>query len=47
MSVGEAREILGRSSRKYVVPLLSRFDAEGVTRRRGDVRIRGPRADQL
>jgi selenocysteine-specific elongation factor len=47
ISVGEAREILGRSSRKYVVPLLSRFDAEGVTRRRGDVRVRGPRADQL
>ena len=46
ITVGEAREILG-SSRKYVVPLLSRFDAEGVTRRRGDVRVPGPRADQL
>jgi hypothetical protein len=25
------------------VPLLTRFDAEGVTRRRGDRRIAGPR----
>ncbi len=46
ITVSEARELLA-SSRKYVVPLLSRFDAEGVTRRRGDVRVRGPRADQL
>jgi len=30
------------SSRKYVVPLLERFDREGFTRRRGDVRIAGP-----
>jgi hypothetical protein len=47
ISVGDAREILGSSSRKYVVPLLTRFDAEGVTRRRGDARVRGPRAGQL
>ncbi|MDQ1433073.1 MAG: selenocysteine-specific elongation factor, partial [Actinomycetota bacterium] len=47
ISIGDAREILVGSSRKYVVPLLSRFDAEGVTRRRGDTRVRGPRADQL
>jgi selenocysteine-specific elongation factor len=46
ISVGDAREILG-SSRKYVVPLLTRFDAEGLTRRRGDVRVPGPRVDQL
>jgi selenocysteine-specific elongation factor len=46
ISVGDAREILG-SSRKYVVPLLTRFDAEGVTRRRGDARVRGPRISQL
>jgi selenocysteine-specific elongation factor len=45
ISVGDAREILG-SSRKYVVPLLSRFDAEGVTRRRGDARVPGPRLTQ-
>jgi len=27
------------------VPLLERFDREGFTRRRGDVRIAGPRLD--
>jgi selenocysteine-specific elongation factor len=32
------------TSRKYVVPLLTRFDAEGITRRRGDARVPGPRA---
>jgi len=26
------------------MPLVNRLDAEGVTRRRGDVRIAGPRA---
>ena len=31
------------SSRKHVVPLLEHLDAIGVTRRRGDVRIAGPR----
>jgi selenocysteine-specific elongation factor len=42
LSVGDARELLG-STRKYVVPLLEWFDAHGVTRRRGDTRIAGPR----
>jgi selenocysteine-specific elongation factor len=42
--VADARELLG-SSRKFVVPLLERFDREGFTRRRGDVRIGGPRLD--
>jgi selenocysteine-specific elongation factor len=41
MSVGDARNVLG-STRKFVVPLLEQFDREGVTRRRGDVRIAGP-----
>ena len=41
MTVGDARDRFG-SSRKYVVPLLEHFDREGVTRRRGDVRIAGP-----
>ena len=41
--VGDARDLLA-SSRKYVVPLLEHFDREGVTRRRGDVRIAGPNA---
>jgi selenocysteine-specific elongation factor len=43
LTIANARGILD-SSRKYVVPLLTRFDAEGVTRRRGDVRVAGPRA---
>jgi len=42
VSVGDARELLG-STRKYVVPLMEWFDANGVTRRRGDSRIAGPR----
>jgi selenocysteine-specific elongation factor len=45
ITVAAARELLG-SSRKFVVPLLERFDREGFTRRRGDVRIAGPRLDQ-
>ena len=41
ITVGDARDALG-SSRKHVIPLLTHFDATGVTRRRGDVRIAGP-----
>jgi selenocysteine-specific elongation factor len=36
-SVSELRQALG-SSRRIVVPLLERFDREGVTRRLGDKR---------
>jgi selenocysteine-specific elongation factor len=36
------REALG-TSRKYALPLLNLLDAEGITRRRGDLRIGGPR----
>ena len=42
LSVGDARDCLG-SSRKHVLPLLAHLDAQGVTRRRGDVRVAGPR----
>jgi selenocysteine-specific elongation factor len=42
ITVSTAREALG-TTRKYVMPLLAHFDATGVTRRRGDVRIAGPR----
>ncbi len=42
VTVADARDVLG-STRKYVLALLGRFDAEGVTRRRGDDRILGPR----
>jgi selenocysteine-specific elongation factor len=41
LTIADARALLG-SSRKYVVPLLGRFDAEGVTRRQGDTRVAGP-----
>jgi selenocysteine-specific elongation factor len=36
------RQALG-TSRKYVLPLLAHLDATGVTRRRGDLRVGGPR----
>jgi len=35
------------TTRKYVVPLLTHLDANGVTRRRGDVRVGGPRLPSL
>ncbi|MEM7340921.1 MAG: selenocysteine-specific translation elongation factor [Actinomycetota bacterium] len=41
-TVSEARDVFG-TSRKYVLPLLAHFDATGVTRRRDDLRIAGPR----
>ena len=41
-TVGDARDALG-SSRKHVLPLLAHLDSRGVTRRRGDLRIAGPR----
>jgi selenocysteine-specific elongation factor len=42
ITASQAREALG-TSRKYALPLLAQLDATGVTRRRGDVRIAGPR----
>lgn len=41
-TVAEFRERLG-TTRKYALPLLARLDRTGMTRRRGDVRIAGPR----
>ena len=43
LSVADIRNLLG-STRKYVLPIVNRMDAEGVTRRRGDLRLPGPRA---
>jgi selenocysteine-specific elongation factor len=43
ITVADARDVL-HSTRKYVLPLLNRMDADGVTRRQGDQRIPGPRA---
>jgi selenocysteine-specific elongation factor len=45
LTIADARDLLG-STRKYVVPIMKRMDAEGVTRRRGDDRVPGPRARQ-
>jgi selenocysteine-specific elongation factor len=41
-TVSQFREHLG-ITRKHAVPLASALDARGITRRRGDVRIAGPR----
>ncbi len=41
-TVSAAREALD-TSRKWALPLLAHLDATGVTRRRGDLRIAGPR----
>lgn len=41
-TVAEARDRL-HSSRKNVLPLLSHLDRQGITRRRGDLRVAGPR----
>ena len=42
VTVAEVRERLG-TTRKYALTLLAWLDGNGVTRRRGDVRIAGPR----
>jgi selenocysteine-specific elongation factor len=43
LTVADVRDLLG-SSRKYVLAIVHLLDAEGVTRRRGDDRVPGPRA---
>jgi selenocysteine-specific elongation factor len=45
-TVSEARDLLS-STRKHVLPLLAHLDSTGVTRRRGDVRVAGPRLGGL
>ena len=42
ITLAEIRDALG-TTRKYVLPLVAHLDATGVTRRRGDLRIGGPR----
>ena len=42
LTVAEIRDLLG-TTRKFALPLLAHLDGTGVTRRRGDVRIPGPR----
>jgi len=41
VTVADVRDLLG-STRKYVVPIVTWLDREGVTRRRGDDRFPGP-----
>jgi selenocysteine-specific elongation factor len=41
-TVAELRDALG-ITRKHALPLANELDARGITRRRGDVRIAGPR----
>ncbi len=43
LTVAGMRDLLG-STRKYVLPIANRMDGEGVTCRRGDVRVPGARA---
>jgi len=40
MTVGTARDLL-KSSRRFVVPTLEYLDRVGITRREGDIRVRG------
>jgi selenocysteine-specific elongation factor len=42
VTASQVREALG-TTRKYLLPLLGYLDANGFTRRRGDLRISGPR----
>jgi selenocysteine-specific elongation factor len=42
VTVAQVRDALG-TTRKHALPLLTHLDATGVTRRRGDVRVAGPR----
>ncbi|MFN2587497.1 MAG: selenocysteine-specific translation elongation factor [Actinomycetota bacterium] len=42
LTVAQIRDLLG-TTRKYAVPLCEWLDATGVTRRRGDLRVLGPR----
>lgn len=46
ITVAEVRDALD-SSRKPTLALLGLFDANGVTRRRDDVRVAGPRLDEV
>jgi selenocysteine-specific elongation factor len=43
LKLSDIRDLLG-STRKFVVPIAAQLDADGITRRRGDDRIAGPKA---
>ncbi len=42
ITVAQIRDVLG-TTRKYILPLVGWFDANGITRRRADLRIPGPK----
>ncbi|HSS09004.1 MAG TPA: selenocysteine-specific translation elongation factor [Acidimicrobiales bacterium] len=46
VTVAAVRDAL-QTTRKHVLPILAHLDATGVTRRRGDVRIAGPRLPEI
>jgi selenocysteine-specific elongation factor len=46
ITISQARDAWG-TSRKFALPLINRLDETGVTRRRGDLRIAGPRLPKL
>ncbi len=46
VSASQVKECLG-TSRKFALPILGFLDANGVTRRRGDLRVGGPRLPSL
>jgi selenocysteine-specific elongation factor len=46
VTMSQLRDALG-VSRKYALPLANELDARGVTRRRGDLRIGGPRLPEV
>ena len=46
VTVAEIRDVLG-TTRKYALPLLAQLDNTGVTRRRGDLRVGGPRLPRI
>jgi len=46
ITVAEARDAWG-TTRKFAIPLVTRLDSTGVTRRRGDLRIAGPRIPEV
>ncbi len=45
VTVSEVRQAMG-NTRKHAMPLIARLDASGITRRRDNVRIAGPRIPQ-
>jgi selenocysteine-specific elongation factor len=46
LTVAQIRDALA-TSRKYILPIVGWLDANGITRRRGDLRIPGPRLPEI